>query len=463
MGRHVHFIGIGGTGLSAIATVLLERGDTVSGSDRQVSVLTTRLEEMGANIFLGHKSENVLGADIVVRSSAVRDDNPEVQAAIAQGIPVLKRLDFLPDLTSTQKTIAIAGTHGKTTTTSMIAMMLTALDLDPSYVIGGVPVDLGRNAHAGKGDCFVIEADEYDHMFFGLNPWIAIVTNVEYDHPDCFPTPVDFLMAFETFSDHVLDGGAMLASIDNEGSAFIYSRALAAGRRSYAYSIRDPKANYYAGEPHLNSLGGYTFDLYKQGDLLASNVELHVPGLHNVSNALAALGVADLLALPIDRAQAAIREYRGTGRRFELRGVVNGITVIDDYAHHPTEIKATLAAAKLRFPGSRIWAVWQPHTYSRTRTLLEDFRLAFNDADQVLVSEVFPAREQPPLDGFSSRQVADAIQYERRDRPGSVHFIPGLMQIGNFLLSSLKPGDVIFVLSAGDADQVSNRLLMELA
>jgi len=461
--RHVHLIGIGGTGLSAIATVLLERGDMVSGSDRQVTAMTKRLEKMGATVFVGHKAENITGADIVVRSSAVKDDNPEVKAALELGIPVLKRSAFLSYLTASQKTIAVAGTHGKTTTTAMIAEIFSELAFDPSFVIGGVSANLGRNAHAGEGEYFVIEADEYDHMFLGLDPFIAVLTSVEYDHPDCFPTPIDFLMAFETFTDRVLENGVLLSKIDDKGAAWLHSRALRAGRKTLAYSLEDPHADYYAGNPRLNENGCYMFDLYKQGELLVEEVYLQVPGLHNIANALAALAVSDLLDLPLEHVKKALSRFRGTERRFEIRGVRNGITIIDDYGHHPTEIKATLAAARARYPGQRIWAIWQPHTYSRTRLLQHDFSRAFGDADFVIVSEVYPAREQPPADGYSASEAAKKIQTQQEDGIDKVHFISQLDQIGDFLLNNLQSGDVVLIFSAGDANQISERLLQELA
>lgn len=460
--QHVHFIGIGGSGLSAMATVLLERGYTVSGSDRQASTLTQQLSRAGAQVYLGHHPENVAGAQVVVRSSAVPDENVEVQAALAAGVPVLKRIDFLAQLMAGQQGIAVAGTHGKTTTTAMIAWMLFVLRQDPSFVIGGVSVNLGRNAGAGQGPFFVIEADEYDHMFLGLHPQIAVVTNVEHDHPDCYPTPQDFWHAFRDFVDRIEPDGVLLACGDDPGAAQLLVDALADGCRASSYGKQRAEYDYQARALALNEVGGFTFDAFHQDEVMAAPVRLQVPGEHNVLNALAALAVADLLALPLDEAAAALGEFRGTGRRFEVRGEVDGVTIIDDYAHHPTEIRATLAAARARFPDKEIWAVWQPHTYSRARTLFGDFLVAFGDADHLLVTEVYAAREAPPVGGFSARRFVQAMSAKGNLASPESFFVPSLEAARDFLLERLQPGDLVLVLSAGDAPQISDGLLQAL-
>ena len=459
----VHFIGIGGSGLSAMAVVLLERGCRVSGSDRQNSPLLEHLQQAGARIFLGHSPEHIAGAELVVRSSAVRDDNPEVQAARLAGIPVLKRSDFLPHLTAGQRTIAVAGTHGKTTTTSMIAWMLARLGLDPSYVIGGLSVDLGGNAHAGQGAYFVIEADEYDRMFHGLDPYLAVVTNIEHDHPDCYPTPDDFFQAFQIFAGRLVPDGALLACANDPGAARLLAEMpAAAGQRRLAYQVaaqmaemdRSPiQAPHAAYQARPAEDGAFEFLAPGAAPL---PVRLQLPGQHNIANAAAALAVAHLLDLPLTAAAAALGEFRGAGRRFDLRGEAGGVTLIDDYAHHPTEIRATLAAARSRYPGRRVWAAWQPHTYSRTRTLFEAFTAAFDQADGILVTEIYAAREPAPADGFSGRQLADAIQSRRPATP--VLFAPTLDDALAQLRQTLQPGDVLLVLSAGDADQITARL-----
>ena len=453
---HIHLIGIGGTGLSAIARVLLEMGYTVSGSDRAESVFTRDLQAAGATIFIGHQAGNVRGADLIVRSSAILDDNPEVVAARALRIPVLKRADFLGSLMDGRTGIAVAGTHGKTTTTAMIAWMLSSLGQDPSFIVGGMITDLGVNARAGKGPAFVIEADEYDRMFLGLRPSIEVVTNVEHDHPDCYPTPEDFHAAFVEFVYHLAEGGTLVACDEDTGARDLIDRADKLGKAVIAYGLPATRADgtqmdVYTSIISPNKKGGFTFIASVLGNEVT--VELQVPGKHNVRNALAALTVAHLLDLPLTEAAKALGKFHGAGRRFEVRGKVNGITVIDDYAHHPTEIRATLAAARARYPSARIWAVWQPHTYSRTQTLFKDFTTAFAEADEVIVTEIYPARE--PRQDYSSKQVVDAMA-----RPA--HFIPELAEVSNYLVSNLHPGDVLLVLSAGDADQVSTQVLTRL-
>jgi UDP-N-acetylmuramate--alanine ligase len=452
----IHLIGIGGTGLSAIARFLLEMGRTVSGSDRVESPFTRELQAAGAIISIGHNPENVRGAGMVVRSSAIPNDNPEVVAARAAGIPVLKRADFLGTLMEGKSGIAVAGTHGKTTTTAMIAWILSKLDQEPSFIAGGVLTDLGVNARAGKGTAFVIEADEYDRMFLGLKPTIAVITNVEHDHPDYFPTPADFQAAFVQFVRLLPPGGTLIACAEDPGACAVMDEAEKAGKTVLAYGLRPAPAaervtDVFTEVLSPNSEGGYTFSASILGQ--PASVALKVPGKHNVANALAALTVSELLSLPLEEAAGALGNFHGTGRRFEVRGEVGGITIIDDYAHHPTEIVATLSAARSRYPGRRIWAVWQPHTYSRTRVLGNAFAQAFTDADEVVVTEIYAARE--PREDYSAADVVQGM-------PRKAHFIPELKDVSDYLLSNLRSGDVVLVLSAGDADAVSTEVLARL-
>jgi UDP-N-acetylmuramate--alanine ligase len=453
--KHVHFIGIGGTGLSAMALVLLERGVQVSGSDRQLSPLAEQVQVAGGQVYVGHQAEQVLGADLVVRSSAIPNDNVEVRAARQAGIPVYKRADFLDELTAGRQTLAVAGSHGKTTTTAMLAWLLSALGQDPSYIIGGVALNLGSNAHAGEGRYFVIEADEYDRMFLGLRPQMALVTNVEHDHPDCYPTPQDFFKAFVAFVERLEPQGKLLICSDDPGAerlAFLVERMDHPVRR---YGLGE--AAEYRAQNLAPVAGGSRFELAGAFDPApASAVQLRLPGEHNVRNALGALAAVHQLGLPLEPAVTALQEFRGTGRRFELRGEAGGVTVVDDYGHHPTEIQATLAAARARYAGRPLWVVWQPHTYSRTRTLLERFATAFDDADHVLVTEIYAAREASPKDGFGGQQAAQALQHP------DVRFTPGLADAQRALLDHLQPGDVLLVFSAGDADQLSGQVLAAL-
>ena len=465
--KAVHFIGIGGTGLSAIARVLLESGYQVTGSDRSLSFLAKSLKEEGVRIAIGHRPENIEGAQVVVRSSAIPDDNVEVMAAYEQGIPVLKRSEFLSSLMEERMGIAVAGTHGKTTTTAMIAWMLTSLGQDPTFIAGGVLNNLGTNAHAGTGQAFVIEADEYDHMFLGLKPKIAVITNIEHDHPDCYPTPEDFFRAFDQFATQVGSDGTLLVCANDDGAARLGQIARARGQKVLSYAIRHSNNGssnqpiaYIAESLTANLVGGMSFEtacsISGKKFELRTSINLRVPGSHNVQNALAALAVAHQMQLPVEQASKALSEFRGTGRRFEVCGEIDGITVIDDYAHHPTEIRATLSAARMRYPKSRLWVVWQPHTYSRTRLLFQDFVGAFEQADQVLVTEIYAARERQPEDGFSSQQIVAAMTY-----PVS-HYVADFSQATTFLIDRLVSGDVLIVLSAGDADQISTMVLAQL-
>jgi UDP-N-acetylmuramate--alanine ligase len=457
----VHFIGIGGSGLSAIARLLLERGDTVTGSDRTLSPFAIELQKAGARVFVGHHPRNVTGADYVVRSSAIPDDNPEVNAAQLAKIPVYKRADFLGQLMADKTGIAVAGTHGKTTTTAMIAWVLTELGRDPSFIVGSTIKDLGVNAHAGQGKAFVIEADEYDRMFLGLKPRIEVVTNIEHDHPDCYPTIEDMFAAFESFVDLLPADGTLIGCADDSGAASLINQARKSGKAVVGYSVQgemtiNSPTWIQARSVRPNSLGGFNFEVASNltGNLSSVAVSLQVPGIHNVRNALAALAVTELLGLSTQQAAEALAEFSGTGRRFEVRGEANGVTVIDDYAHHPTEIMATLAAARARYPGRRIWAVWQPHTYSRTQTLFTEFSRAFKDADEVIISEVYASRE--PLQEFTSAEIVSAMPH------ASARYIGTLKEISHYLIKQLQPGDVLVVLSAGDANQICTDVLTAL-
>jgi UDP-N-acetylmuramate--alanine ligase len=458
----VHFIGIGGSGLSAIARLLKESGYEVTGSDRALSQFAIDLEKDGVSVYIGHHPRNVSGADMVIRSSAIAEDNPEVIAAKQAGIPVYKRADFLGRLMADQIGIAVAGTHGKTTTTAMIAWTLYAMNRDPSFIVGGTLNNLKANARAGKGNHFVIEADEYDRMFLGLKPHIEVVTNLEHDHPDCYPTFEDMYGAFQGFVDLLPLDGTLIVCAEDEGAVSLLSYARRKGISVISYSLQSEMTInspqwMQARTPKPNQRGGFDFSaMTNMGTAAATivNVSLQVPGEHNVRNALATLSVIATLGLPLQEAADALSEFTGTGRRFEVRGERKGVTVIDDYAHHPTEIRATLAGAKARYPDHRIWAVWQPHTYSRTQTLFFEFSRAFGDADEVLVTEVYASREAKQ--DFSSAEVVSSMPH------ASARYTGSLEDTTKYLLKHLHSGDVLLVLSAGDADQISAEVLKRL-
>jgi len=449
--KTIHLIGIGGTGLSAIARVLHEKGYRVTGSDRALSPLARDLMALGIQVFEGHAASHVSGADLVIRSSAVPDDNPEVAAALQAGIPVVKRDQFLGNLLDEYKSVAIAGTAGKTTTTAMVAWMLTDLGRDPSYIIGGVARNLGQNAHAGEGSEFVLEADEYDRTFLGLKPDWMVVTNVEHDHPDCFPTEAEYLAAFRQFVQLLNSGGTLIAYGDQPDALSLIDEILPGG---HSFSYGEAEHNHYRLlDLQRGNLGGYTYTL-QCPDGERYPVTMTVPGKHNAINSAAALALAHQMHLDVKAAAEALRKFSGTGRRFDVQGEVSGVTVIDDYAHHPAKIVAALEAATSRYPDARIWAVWQPHTYSRTQSLVPDFIRSLDAAHRVIITEVYASREQ--FNGFSSRSIVDQMD------PARVSFAATLNDAAAILLAEVQPGDVVLVLSAGDADQISQMVLAGL-
>ncbi|NJN94808.1 MAG: UDP-N-acetylmuramate--L-alanine ligase [Anaerolineales bacterium] len=353
----VHLIGIGGAGLSAIATVLLQQGYRVSGSDRQPSPATERLAQLGATVFIGHRAENLAGPlDTVIISSAIPADNPERVEAKRRGLPVVKRAEWLGQMMAGKVGVAVAGTHGKTTTTALIAFILQQAGLDPSYIVGGFIPQLDSNAAAGRGDAFVIEADEYDYMFLGLRPEVAVVTNVEWDHPDMFASPQILTRAFEDFVGLVPASGLVIGCGDDPGARHVLAQAAAP---TITYGLH-PENEWQAVDIQPNPRGGHDFkvkQIHPSSFILHPSsfisVSLSLPGLHNVSNTLAALIAAERCGVELAQAAEIAGHFKGVGRRFEVKGEVNGVTVIDDYAHHPTEIKATLAAARTRFAAGR--------------------------------------------------------------------------------------------------------------
>ena len=450
---HVHFVGIGGAGLSGIAQVLLESGYSVSGSDEQASPFAQALATAGARVYTGHAAEQVNGAEMVVISSAVPADNVEVLAARARGVPVLKRADLLGRRMEARLGIAVAGAHGKTTTTGLVAFMLDRAGLDPTFVVGGLLADYGTNARTGHGQPFVIEADEYDRMFLGLKPTVAVVLNVEHDHPDCYPTLKDMQEAFRTFVELLPPGGLLVGCEHDAFAHKLVDERRAAGEPAVLYGFKR-EDNYRADSLQLNGAGGYDF-LVVKNDATLGLARNRLPGEHNVLNSLAALAVADFVGVEFNDARNALADYRGAGRRFEVKGEARGVTVVDDYAHHPTEIRATLAAARRRFGDRPLWVMFQPHTFSRTRTLLAEFAASFGEADHVIVVDIFRSREADDL-GVSA---ADIVR--RMDHP-DVRYIPALAEAAKTLIARLKPGDVLLTLGAGDGNVVGQQVLEAL-
>jgi len=452
--KHVFFVGIGGTGLSAIARVLKEKGYAVSGSDQYLSDLAKDLISFGIPVYEGHSADHLVGVDLIIRSSAIPEDNPEIQEARRSRIPVYKREDILAELMKDKVGIGIAGTHGKTTTTAMLATTLVGLKLDPSYIIGSVSKNLGNNAHFGLGDHFVIEADEYDRMFLGLSLTHSIITNLEHDHPDCYPTFPDYLLAFKAFSENLLPGGKLLCCHDDSGIRRLLQ--LLAPENILTYGTSED-CDYQARNIKVNAVGGYSFNVNRTTDdglEVLTEVELKIPGLHNVLNSLSIIALNHQLGLDVEKTATLLGEFLGTSRRFEIIAEINQITLIDDYAHHPTEIQATLQAAKSRYPNHSIWAVWQPHTYSRTLILFNEFVNSFADADHVIISQIYASREKN--NNFSASQLVEAMSHP------DTRYIAHLKDIEDYLYSNLKPGAVLLVFSAGDAIQINNNLKIRL-
>ncbi len=443
-GKKIHIVGIGGVGLSAIARVLLEKGYQISGSDRQTNALTKALEADGATIFIGHHADHVQQADALIVTSAVQPNHVEIVAAHALGIPVYDRRAILSWLLEGRRVIAVAGTHGKTTTTAMIAHTLTACGLNPGYIVGGTMKNTHTNASWGKGDWFVIEADEYGYMFHGLFPHVEVVTNVEWDHPDLFPTPIAFYTAFEQFRDQLQADGVLFACGDDRGAALLAETTTHAVTTPYGLN---PDLPIHARDLHMTPEG--TRFTASFPNLEPQIVMMPIPGNHNVQNALVTLAVAQYCGADLSRAIQALGQFEGTGRRFDLRFDQHGIALIDDYAHNPTKIQAALQASRARYPDREIWAIWQPHTYSRTQTLNHLYLQSFADADHVIVTDIYAAREQP-IEGVSAAIFVEALQHP--DARYAPSFDAALE-----MLDQVQPPAVILVMSAGDATQITDR------
>ncbi len=445
----VHFIGIGGVGMSAIAKVMLERGIGVSGSDlKRFSALTT-LEAMGATVSVGHSAANVAGADLVVVSSAIPEHNPELVKARADGLDIVARGEALAMVLDGSDSIVVAGTHGKTSTTSMIVSILRTAGLDPTYLVGGGLNDAGTNARFGRGPYSVAESDESDGSFLMLRPYIAVVTNVEVDHIDYWESLDALREAFGRFLAGVADGGSIVCPA---ADAELVALARATGREAIGFG---PEGAVHASDVSATE-EGMEFSLHLGSDVYP--VALRAPGEHNVSNALAAAAGAHAAGVEGAQIAAGLASYGGVERRFEMRGSFAGITIVDDYAHHPTEVRATLAAARTR-GWKRVLAVFQPHRYSRTAAFSGEFGAAFSAADVIVVTDVYGAGEVP-VPGVSGKLVADAVCRELPGRP--VAYLPHRDELVAYLSRTARAGDVLLTLGAGDVTSLGDELLARL-
>lgn len=475
--RTAHFVGIGGVGMSWLARLLLAQGWRVTGSDAAEGPLVPKLRAEGALVAIGHRAENVpADAELVVYTAAVRADNPELTAARARGIRTVKRAEYLGELAQGRRTVAIAGTHGKTTTTAMAGIALAAAGLNPTVMVGGEVPEFGSTLRVGSGDPLVVEADEFDGSFLHLCPTVAVVTNVEPEHLDFYGSFQRVVEAFGAFLASVPAGGHAVVCLDDPVLAGLQStRALGpssklnpeyglAGGTLSATILRTsslitygfhPAAHWRPEDVRLNPHGGFSFTALHHGRP-ACTLSLAVPGRHNVANALGALAAAAALGAEPAAAAPALSAFRGVDRRFQVLGEAAGVTVVDDYGHHPTEVRATLAAARVRYGGRRIWCVFQPHTYSRTKLLLAGFRDAFGDADVVTVTDVYAAREDPADWDVSGADLAAGLNHK------DVRFAPTLEAAASAVLAGVRAGDVVLVMGAGDIYKAGHAVLAGL-
>jgi UDP-N-acetylmuramate--alanine ligase len=456
--QRIHFVGIGGIGMSGIAEVLLNLGYKVSGSDLKQSPITERLSSLGATVFEGHKAENVKGAEVVVASSAISPDNPETTAAQKLHIPVIQRAEMLAELMRLKYGIAIAGMHGKTTTTSMVAAVLAGGGLDPTVVVGGRVDAMGSNARLGKSQYLVAEADESDRSFLKLSPILAVVTNIDREHMDCYRNMREVKQAFLDFMDRVPFYGMAVVCNDDPMLRRILPqvrrRMVTYGtRRGSDFHIKLGKAALTTADPAPSSRFHVNF---KERDL--GEFCLHVPGVHNVLNATAAIAVGVGLDIDPGQIRAALESFRGVDRRFQLRGKATGVSVIDDYGHHPTEIRATLAAAR-QCGFRKIHVVFQPHRYTRTRDLMDEFTTAFAAADSLTLLDIYAASEKP-IEGITAEVLAERIWTSGHKE---VRYVASFVEAAQTAVSSAQPGDMILTLGAGNVSQLGPLILEKLA
>src|SRR5689334_21584088 len=452
--QHVHFVGIGGIGMSGIAEVLVNLGFRVSGSDLRRSTATDRLQEMGVEIFEGHAAENVGHPHVVVRSTAVRDDNPEIIEANRRSIPVIPRAEMLAELMRLKPhTVAVAGSHGKTTTTSMVATALGHAGLDPTIVVGGVVGAFGSNAHLGTSDLMVVEADESDRSFQMLAPTIAVVTNIDREHRDYYHDMDDVRTCFASFVNKVPFYGSSVLCLDDPNVQAIIP-LLERRRMTYGFSAQADVSAH--GIRHDNNFGS-SFTVWRGTDVMGV-IALRVPGHHNVYNALAAIAVGFELEVPFEKIVEGLHSFTGAGRRFQPKGEVNDILVVDDYGHHPTEIRATLAAAKLGSGGRRIVVLFQPHRYTRTHDLMQEFARSFNNADVLFITDIYAASEDP-IEGVTAEALTAAIKsFGHKD----VNYVGALENAAPALVDRIQPGDLVLTLGAGTVNRISDQVLQLL-
>ena len=443
-------MGIGGISMSGLAEVLLERGFSITGSDMKSSPITEKLEHHGASIVYGQKAENITDdIDLVVYTAAIHPDNPEFQAVIRKGIPHMDRAELLGQIMSNYKnSIAVSGTHGKTTTTSMLSLIMLAGACDPTISVGGILKDIDGNIRVGRSQNFITEACEYTNSFLKFNPRIELILNVDADHLDFFKDLDDIRHSFRLFTEKLNKDGILIINGDIPDLSY-FTQGLPCKIITYGLEADD---DYTAKNISFNEYACGSYDLYVNGEKL-DHITLNVTGLHNVSNSLAAIAAARELGIPMEHIKAGLMKFKGTDRRFEYKGEVNGITILDDYAHHPTEIEATLTAAK-NYPHRKIWCAFQPHTYTRTKALLHEFGKALSLADHVVLADIYAAREADTGEIHSKD-----LQAEIRRQGTEVDYFSTFEEIENFLLKNCHPGDLVITMGAGDIVNVGEDLL----
>lgn len=450
-GKRIHFVGIGGAGMSGIARIMLSEGLNISGSDVSESSITQSLSALGAQIFIGQSPENVLGADLIIASGAIAPKNSEFAAAMKLGIEILTRAQALALLMEGKRSIAVAGTHGKTTTTSMLTVALQSAALDPSFAIGGLINSSGVNAHLGSGDIFVAEADESDGSFTAYHPLGAIITNLELDHVDHFKSLEEVYQLFIEFIDTIQSGGFLVACGDDPGVVELLTRVSRSDLSIVTYGTGD--CDYHLSRIFLEPSTSIS-RLTKNGKVLPE-LELSIPGMHNVLNATGALAAADYLGANLADVLHGLHSFSGSRRRFEHKGKINDIEVIDDYGHHPTEIRVTLETAKAYIAPGRVFVIFQPHRFSRTQAFASEFAHALALADRAFVLEVYPASEEP-IPGVTSALITRAALGD------TITLEPSMVQVVGEVLNLAKPGDVIMTLGAGDVNSLAPVLIQAL-
>ena len=447
---HVHFIGIGGISMSGLAEILLKENFTISGSDNKESALTTHLEQAGATIFYGQKASNIIeGIDVVVYTAAIREDNEEFKAAKDAGLPMLSRAELLGQLmTNYEIPIAVSGTHGKTTTTSMLSHILLAGEMDPTISVGGILKAIGGNIRVGNSGVFVTEACEYTNSFLNFLPKISIILNIDEDHLDFFKDLDDIRRSFRKFAELLPEDGTLIIN-----GAIPDLHEITDGLRCNVRTFGlDSSMNYGATNIMHNEQGEASFDFVKNGQFV-DRVCLSVNGNFNVENALASIAVADTIGIPVKTSEEGLKSFTGTKRRFERKGEFNGINIIDDYAHHPTEIIASLKAAR-HFPHREMWCIFQPHTYTRTKALFDEFVDALTLPDHIILADIYAAREVNTI-GISSKDVADAL----KEKGADVYYFPSFAEIEQFCRENCQKGDLLITMGAGDVVNIGENLL----